>query len=182
MQVRLKDEYNSKYKKNLMESLKYKTIMQVPKLEKIVLNVGMGDAHSNTNYLNSVIEELSMITGQKAVKTVARKSIANFKIREGYDVGCRVTLRGIMMYEFFDRLINIALPRVRDFKGLSPKSFDTNGNYNFSIMEQIIFPEISFDKTEKIHGINVTIVTTAKSKDEAFALLKEFKMPFREQG
>jgi large subunit ribosomal protein L5 len=142
----------------------------------------MGDAHSNTNYLNSVIEELTMITGQKAVKTVARKSIANFKIREGYDVGCRVTLRGIMMYEFIDRLINVALPRVRDFKGLSPKSFDTNGNYNFSIMEQIIFPEINFDKTEKIHGINVTIVTSAKSKEEALALLKEFRMPFREQG
>ncbi len=182
MQVRLRDEYNTKYKKNLMESLKYKTVMQVPKLEKIVLNVGMGDAHANTNYLNSVIEELTMITGQKAVKTVARKSIANFKIREGYDVGCRVTLRGIMMYEFIDRLINVALPRVRDFKGLSPKSFDTNGNYNFSIMEQIIFPEINFDKTEKIHGINVTIVTSAKSKEEALALLKEFRMPFREQG
>ena len=182
MQARLREEYNKKYKKNLMESLKCKTVMQVPKLEKIVLNVGMGDAHANTNYLNSVIEELTMITGQKAVKTVARKSIANFKIREGYDVGCRVTLRGVMMYEFFDRLINIALPRVRDFKGLSPKSFDTNGNYNFSIMEQIIFPEINFDKTEKIHGINVTIVTSAKSKEEALALLKEFKMPFREQG
>ncbi|MCL1833859.1 MAG: 50S ribosomal protein L5 [Leptospirales bacterium] len=182
MQARLKDEYNNKYKKSLMDKLNYKTIMQVPKLEKIVLNVGMGDAHSNTNYLNSVIDELTMITGQKAVKTVARKSIANFKIREGYDVGCRVTLRGTMMYEFFDRLINIALPRVRDFKGLSPKSFDTNGNYNFSIMEQIIFPEINFDKTEKIHGINITIVTSAKTKEEAFALLKEFKMPFREQG
>jgi large subunit ribosomal protein L5 len=182
MQVRLKDEYNSKYKKNLMDKFKYKTIMQVPKLEKIVLNVGMGDAHSNANYLKSVIDELTMITGQKAVKTVARKSIANFKIREGYDVGCRVTLRGTMMYEFFDRLINIALPRVRDFKGLSPKSFDTNGNYNFSIMEQIIFPEINFDKTEKIHGINITIVTSAKTKDEALALVKEFKMPFREQG
>ena len=182
MQVRIKEEYNNKYKKNLMDKLNYKTIMQVPKLEKIVLNVGMGDAHSNTNYLNSVIDELTTITGQKAVKTVARKSVANFKIREGYDVGCRVTLRGIMMYEFFDRLINIALPRVRDFKGLSPKSFDTNGNYNFSIMEQIIFPEINFDKTEKIHGINITIVTSAKTKEEAFALLKEFKMPFREQG
>ena len=182
MQVRLKNEYNSTYKKNLMDKFKYKTIMQVPKLEKIVLNVGMGDAHSNANYLKSVIDELTMITGQKAVKTVARKSIANFKIREGYDVGCRVTLRGTMMYEFFDRLINIALPRVRDFKGLSPKSFDTNGNYNFSIMEQIIFPEINFDKTEKIHGINITIVTSAKTKDEALALLKEFKMPFREQG
>ena len=164
MQVRLRDEYNSKYKKNLMDKFKYKTIMQVPKLEKIVLNVGMGDAHSNANYLKSVIDELTMITGQKAVKTVARKSIANFKIREGYDVGCRVTLRGTMMYEFFDRLINIALPRVRDFKGLSPKSFDTNGNYNFSIMEQIIFPEINFDKTERIHGINITIVTQQKLK------------------
>ena len=182
MQVRLKEEFNNKYKKNLMDNFKYKTIMQVPKLEKIVLNVGMGDAHTNANYLKSVIDELTMITGQKAVKTVARKSIANFKVREGYDVGCRVTLRGTLMYEFFDRLINIALPRVRDFKGLSPKSFDTNGNYNFSILEQIIFPEINFDKTEKIHGINITIVTSAKTKDEALALLKEFKMPFREQG
>jgi large subunit ribosomal protein L5 len=156
--------------------------MQVPKLEKIVLNVGMGDAHSNPNYMNSVLEELALITGQKAVKTKARKSIANFKIREGYEVGARVTLRGDKMYEFLDRLINIALPRVRDFKGLSAKSFDTNGNYNFSIKEQIIFPEINFDKTEKIHGINITIVTTAKTKEEALALLREFKMPFKEQG
>lgn len=182
MHVRLRDEYNKTYKQNLVNQFKYTTIMQVPKLEKIVLNVGMGDAHSNPNLLNSVLQELGLITGQKAVKTVARKSIANFKIREGYDVGARVTLRGDMMYEFLDRLINIALPRVRDFKGLSNKSFDTNGNYNFSIMEQIIFPEINFDKTEKIHGINITIVTTAKTKEEAFALLKEFKMPFKEQG
>ena len=182
MQVRIRDEFNQKYKKNLMEQFNYTTVMQVPKLEKIVLNVGIGDGHSNPNYLNSAIQELTSITGQKAVKTVSRKSIANFKIREGYDVGCRVTLRGDKMYEFFDRLINVALPRVRDFKGLSSKSFDTNGNYNFSIMEQIIFPEINFDKTEKIHGINVTIVTSAKSKEEALALLKEFKMPFKEQG
>ncbi len=182
MHVRLRDEYNKTYKQNLVNQFKYSTIMQVPKLEKIVLNVGMGEAHSNPNLLNSVLQELGLITGQKAVKTVARKSIANFKIREGYDVGARVTLRGDMMYEFLDRLINIALPRVRDFKGLSNKSFDTNGNYNFSIMEQIIFPEINFDKTEKIHGINITIVTTAKTKEEAFALLKEFKMPFKEQG
>ncbi len=182
MQVRLKEEYNNKYKSNLMEKFNFKSIMEVPKLEKIVLNVGMGDAHSNANYLNSVIDELTAITGQKAVKTVASKSIANFKIREGYEVGCRVTLRGNKMYEFLDRLINIALPRVRDFKGISPKAFDTSGNYNFSIREQIIFPEINFDKTEKIHGINVTIVTTAKNKEEGFALLKEFKMPFKEQG
>lgn len=182
MHVRLRDEYNKTYKQNLVNQFKYSTIMQVPKLEKIVLNVGMGEAHSNPNLLNSVLQELGLISGQKPVKTVARKSIANFKIREGYDVGARVTLRGDRMYEFLDRLINIALPRVRDFKGLSSKSFDTNGNYNFSIMEQIIFPEINFDKTEKIHGINITIVTTAKTKEEAFALLKEFKMPFKEQG
>lgn len=182
MHVRLREEYNKQYKQNLVSQFKYTTIMQVPKLEKIVLNVGMGEAHSNPNLLNSVLQELGLITGQKPVKTVARKSIANFKIREGYDVGARVTLRGDRMYEFLERLINIALPRVRDFKGLSAKSFDTNGNYNFSIMEQIIFPEINFDKTEKIHGINITIVTTAKTKEEAFALLKEFKMPFKEQG
>jgi len=182
MHVRLREEYNKQYKQNLVNQFKYSTIMQVPKLEKIVLNVGMGEAHSNPNLLNSVLQELGLITGQKPVKTVARKSIANFKIREGYDVGARVTLRGDKMYEFLERLINIALPRVRDFKGLSSKSFDTNGNYNFSIMEQIIFPEINFDKTERIHGINITIVTTAKTKEEAFALLKEFKMPFKEQG
>lgn len=182
MHARLREEYQSKYKKNLMEQFSYTTIMQVPKLEKIVLNVGVGDGNSNPNYLNSVVTELTAITGQKAVKTVARKSIANFKIRDGYEVGCRVTLRGDKMYEFLERMIHVALPRVRDFKGLSSKSFDTNGNYNFSIMEQIIFPEINFDQTEKIHGINVTIVTTAKSKEESYALLKEFKMPFREQG
>ncbi len=182
MQARLREEYNTKYKANLVEKFNFKSIMQVPKIEKIVLNVGIGDAHSNASYLNSVIEELSIITGQKAVKTVASKSIANFKIREGYDVGARVTLRGDRMYEFLDRLINIALPRVRDFKGISPKSFDTSGNYNFSIKEQIIFPEINFDKTEQIHGMNITIVTTAKNKEEGYALLKEFKMPFREQG
>jgi large subunit ribosomal protein L5 len=155
--------------------------MQVPKLEKIVLNVGMGDGHSNTAALNAVVDELGQITGQKAVKTVAKKSIANFKIREGYDVGCRVTLRGDRMYEFLDRLVNFTLPRVRDFRGTSRKSFDNFGNYNFSVKEQIIFPEIDFDKVDKIHGINITIVTTAKNKDEAYALLKEFNMPFREQ-
>ncbi|MCU0846610.1 MAG: 50S ribosomal protein L5 [Spirochaetes bacterium] len=179
MAARLKEEFEKTIKKNLMNQHKYGTIMQVPKLKKIILNVGMGEAHSNQNMLNSTIEELTMITGQRAVKTVAKKSIANFKIREGYDVGCRVTLRGDRMYEFLDRLINIALPRVRDFKGLSPKSFDNFGNYNFSVMEQIIFPEINFDKVEKIHGINITIVTSAKSKEEAKALLDEFKMPFR---
>ena len=181
MAARLKEDYNNTIKNKLFNEFNYSTIMQVPKIEKIVLNVGMGEAHSNTAGLNAVIDELTQITGQKAVKTVARKSIANFKIREGYDVGCRVTLRGDRMYEFLDRLINFTLPRVRDFRGISRKSFDNFGNYNFSVKEQIIFPEIDFDKVDKIHGINITIVTTAKTKDEAYALLKEFNMPFREQ-
>lgn len=180
MASRLRDEYNKNIKKNMMEKFKYTSVMQVPRLEKIVLNVGIGDAHANANMLNATIEELSMITGQHAIKTTAKKSIANFKIRDGYDVGCRVTLRGDRMYEFLDRLINISLPRVRDFKGLSLKSFDNFGNYNFSVREQIVFPEIDFDKVEKIHGINITFVTNAKSNEEASALLEEFKMPFRE--
>jgi len=180
MAARLKELYTGTIKQKLMDEFKFHSIMQVPKLEKIVLNVGMGDAHSNANGLKAAIEELSMISGQKAVKTVAKKSIANFKIRDGYDVGCRVTLRGDIMYEFFDRLINIALPRVRDFKGLSPKAFDNFGNYNFSVKEQIVFPEINFDQVDNIHGINITIVTTAANKDTAKALLSEFKMPFRE--
>jgi len=179
MAARLKTEYNNNIKTKLFKDLQFSSMMQVPKIEKVVLNVGMGDAHSNQNSLNATIDELTTITGQKAVKTVARKSIANFKIREGYDVGCRVTLRGDRMYEFLDRLINVALPRVRDFKGISPKSFDNFGNYNFSVKEQIIFPEIDFDKVDQIHGINITIVTNAKNKEEAKALLDEFKMPFR---
>ena len=179
MTVRLREEYKN-VRKKLQETFNYKSVMQIPKIEKIVLNVGMGDAHSNSAGFNAVISELSTITGQKPVKTTAKKSIANFKVREGYEVGCSVTLRGDIMYEFLDRLINIALPRVRDFKGVSPKSFDNSGNYNFSITEQIIFPEIDFDKVDKIHGINITIVTTAKSKNEAHALLKGFNMPFRD--
>jgi large subunit ribosomal protein L5 len=179
MAARLREEYDKNIKKKLMDNFKFTSIMQVPKLEKIVLNVGMGDGHANPNGMKAVVEELSNITGQRAVKTLSKKSIANFKIRDGMDVGARVTLRGDRMYEFLDRLINVALPRVRDFKGLSPKSFDNFGNYNFSVMEQIIFPEIDFDKVEKIHGINITIVTTAKKKEVAKALLDEFKMPFR---
>jgi large subunit ribosomal protein L5 len=181
MAARLREEYNNSIKSKLFKEFSYTTIMQVPKIEKIVLNIGMGDVHSNNAALNAIIEELTMISGQKAVKTLAKKSIANFKIREGNEVGCRVTLRGDRMYEFLDRLINFSLPRVRDFRGISRKSFDNFGNYNFSVKEQIIFPEIDFDKVDKIHGINITIVTTAKSRDEAFSLLKEFNMPFREQ-
>jgi large subunit ribosomal protein L5 len=180
MQVRLREDYNKNIKKRLMDKFQYKSVMQVPQLTKIVLNVGMGEAHSNQNSLNAAIEELSTITGQRAVKTVAKKSIAAFKIREGYEVGCRVTLRGDRMFEFLDRLINISLPRVRDFRGLSPKAFDNFGNYNFSLKEQIIFPEINFDKVDKIHGVNITIVTTGKTHEEAKALLDEFKMPFKE--
>ncbi len=180
MPSRLKEDYIKNIKKRLFDKLKCKSIMQVPKLDKIVLNVGIGDAHSNANALNAAIDELTMITGQKAIKTVAKKSISNFKIRDGYEVGCRVTLRDDRMYEFLDRLINVALPRVRDFRGLSTKSFDNFGNYNFSVREQIIFPEIDFDKVDKIHGINITIVSTGKSKEETKNLLDEFKMPFRE--
>jgi len=182
MAPRLREEYNTNIRQKLFENLKFKSKMQVPKLEKIILNVGMGDAHANQAALSAAIDQLSMITGQKAVKTTAKKSIANFKIRDGYDVGCRVTLRGDRMYEFLDRLINIALPRVRDFKGLSAKSFDNFGNYNFSVKEQIIFPEIDFDKVDRIHGLNITVVTTATNREEAKALLDEFKMPFKEQG
>ncbi|HOW82809.1 MAG TPA: 50S ribosomal protein L5 [Spirochaetota bacterium] len=180
MAARLREDYYKNIKQRLFKERKYSSMMQVPRLEKIVLNVGMGDGHANPTALNAAIDELTLISGQKAVKTVAKTSIANFKIREGYDVGCRVTLRGDRMYEFLDRLINIALPRVRDFKGLSPKSFDNFGNYSFSIMEQIIFPEINFDKVEKIHGMNITIVTSAKNREDSKALLDEFKMPFRE--
>ncbi len=180
MASRYRDKYNKEIKKKLLDKFSYKTIMQVPKVEKVVLNVGLGEAHSNSNLLNVTMDELGTISGQKPLKTVAKKAIANFKIREGYDVGCKVTLRGDKMYEFLDRLINFALPRVRDFKGISPKSFDNFGNYNFSVREQIIFPEINFDKVKNIYGINVTIVTTAKNKEEAKGLLEEFGMPFRD--
>lgn len=179
MSARLREEYTTVIRKKLMDQMKLSSIMQVPRIEKIVLNVGLGDAHANPNVLNAAIEQLTLISGQKAVKTIAKKSVANFKLREGMDVGCRVTLRGDRMYEFLDRLINIALPRVRDFRGLSSKSFDNFGSYNFSVREQIIFPEINFDKVERIHGINITITIRAQNKNEAKALMDEFKMPFR---
>jgi large subunit ribosomal protein L5 len=179
MVARLRDKYSKEIKQTLQKKFSYSSIMQVPKVEKIVLNVGIGDAHSNTAKLNAAIEEISNITGQRAVKTLAKKAISNFKIREGYEVGCKVTLRGNTMYEFLDRLVNLALPRVRDFKGISPKSFDNFGNYNFSVKEQIIFPEIEIDKVSNIYGINITIVTNAKTKEESKALLEEFGMPFR---
>ncbi|MCB1309648.1 MAG: 50S ribosomal protein L5 [Leptospiraceae bacterium] len=173
----------SKYKKTIVPGLKdklgLKTIMEVPRLEKIVLNIGMGSAVTNPKGLEVAVQELSTITGQRAVKTYARKSIAGFKVREGMPLGAMVTLRGQQMFEFLERLIYVALPRVRDFKGLSPKSFDGRGNYNLSIKEQIIFPEIDVDKVDSYHGLNVTMVTTAKEDDPARELLSELGMPFR---
>jgi large subunit ribosomal protein L5 len=180
MAARLYEQYKTQVKKSLQDRFQYKSSMQIPRLEKIILNVGMGDAHSNTNKINDTVNELASITGQKPVKTMAKKSIANFKLRQGMNVGCKVTLRGDKMYEFLDRLINFSLPRVRDFKGISPKAFDNFGNYNFSVKDQTIFPEINVDKTDNIYGINVTIVTSGKNKEEAKALLDGFGMPFKE--
>lgn len=181
MGARLKEEYINRIKPKLHQDFAYKSIMQVPRIEKVVINVGMGEAHSNAKALETAMSEIVAITGQKPVATKAKKSIAGFKLREGMIVGTMVTLRGERMYEFLDRMLNFALPRVRDFNGLSAKAFDKQGNYNFSIKEQIIFPEIEFDKVDTVHGINVTVTTTAKNKEEAYALLKEFNFPFRDQ-
>ena len=153
--------------------------MLVPKLDKIVVNMGVGDATVNSKNLENAVKELEKITGLKAVETTAKKSIASFKVREGHKIGCKVTLRGEKMYNFLDKLISISLPRVRDFRGLSPKSFDGRGNYTIGIKEQIIFPEINFDEVEKVRGMDVVIVTTAKTNEEAFDLLKELGVPFR---
>lgn len=171
--------YRDSIKGQMKEKFGYKSVMEIPALEKIILNVGIGDAHADPKALEAAMEELALITGQRPVKTVARKSIAGFKLREGMVVGTKVTLRGIRMYEFLERLINIALPRVRDFRGLSNKGFDKRGNYNMSIKEQIIFPEIDVDKVDSYHGMNITVVTTAKTDDEARELLGALGLPFR---
>lgn len=176
---RLKTKYNNDIKNSLMEKYKFNSSMQVPRLEKIILNVGMGDGHTNPKALDSALDTLGLITGQKAVKTKAKKSIAGFKLRENMNIGCMVTLRGNKMFEFLDRFINVALPRVRDFKGVNPKGFDGRGNFNMGIKEQIIFPEIQFDKVHSIHGMNITFVTSSESDSEAFDLLKAFGMPYR---
>ena len=175
----LKKKYKDEIVSALKEQFSYKSVMQVPRLEKIVLNIGMGDAHTNPKALEVAMEELGLITGQRPVKTVARKSIAGFKLREGMILGTRVTLRGQRMWEFLERLINIDLPRVRDFKGLNPKAFDGHGNYNLSVKEQIIFPEIDVDKVDSYHGLNITMVTTAANDEEARALLTAFGMPYK---
>lgn len=177
--ARLKELYNKEIVPRLMTEMKYKSIMQVPKIEKVVINMGLGEAIQNVKILDSAVEELAQISGQKAVITKAKKSIASFKLRQGMPIGCMVTLRKDRMYEFLDRLMNISLPRVRDFKGVSPKAFDGKGNFSLGIKEQLIFPEIDYDKIDKIKGLNVTIVTTAKTDEEGRALLKYLGMPFR---
>ena len=175
---RLKDLYKSEIVDAMVKKFGYKNIMEVPKLDKIVINMGVGEAKDNSKVLETAVKELETITGQKVVTTKAKNSVANFKIREGMPIGCKVTLRGEKMYEFLDRLVNLALPRVRDFRGVNSASFDGRGNYALGIKEQIIFPEIEYDKIEKIHGMNIIIVTTAKTDEEARALLKLMGMPF----
>jgi large subunit ribosomal protein L5 len=175
----LKKNYDTEVVQKLMETFQYKNIMEVPKLDKIVLNMGLGEAIHNIKLLDSAAEELMLISGQKAVITRAKKSIAAFKLREGMPIGCRVTLRRDRMFDFLYKLINVALPRVRDFRGISGKAMDGRGNYSLGIKEQIIFPEIAYDKIDKIKGLNITIVTTAKTDEEGRELLKLFGMPFR---
>ena len=176
---RLKKIFREQIAPEMQKEFNYKTPMQIPKLEKIVVSMGVGEALTNKKLLDAAIEDLTHITGQKAVKTKARKSIANFKIRAGQEIGARVTLRGTIMYEFMDRLVNVALPRVKDFRGINQNAFDGHGNYSLGITEQIIFPEIDFDKIERVAGLNVAIVTTAKTDAEAKAFLSKFGMPFR---
>jgi large subunit ribosomal protein L5 len=177
--TRLKDYYKSDVVKALSEEFSYKNSMEVPRMVKIVVNMGLGEAIQNVKVLDSAAAELAAITGQKPVITKARKSISTFKLRQGMPIGCCVTLRKERMYEFFDRLVNVALPRVRDFRGINPKSFDGRGNFSLGLKEQIIFPEIDYDKIDKIRGMNIAIITTAKTDDEARELLKLMGMPFR---
>jgi len=180
MAARLKELYAKEVRKKMQDEFKIKNPMAVPKIEKVVLNMGVGEAIQNAKILDSAIDELTTITGQKPVITKAKKSIASFKLREGQSIGTMVTLRGEKMYEFLDRLINIALPRVRDFRGVSAKSFDGRGNYALGLKEQLIFPEIVYDKIDKIRGMDIVIVTTARTDEEARALLSHLGMPFRE--
>ena len=176
---RLKDLYKSEIVDAMVKKFGYKNIMEVPKLDKIVINMGVGEAKDNSKVLETAVKELETITGQKVVTTKAKNSVANFKIREGMPIGCKVTLRGEKMYEFLDRLVNLALPRVRDFRGVSAESFDGRGNYALGIKEQIIFPEIEYDKIDKVRGMDVIITTTAKTDEEARELLRMFNMPFK---
>jgi large subunit ribosomal protein L5 len=176
---RLKEKYLSEVSPALMSKFEYKSVMQVPKVDKIVINMGVGDAVQNSKTLDAAVEELTIITGQKPVVTKAKKSIAGFRLREGMPIGAKVTLRGERMFEFLDKLISIALPRVRDFRGVSKKSFDGRGNYTLGVKEQLIFPEIDYDKVSKVRGMDIVIVTTANSDEEARELLTQFGMPFQ---
>ena len=175
---RLKEQYKNEIVDAMIKKFGYKNIMEVPKLDKVVINMGVGEAKDNAKLLEAAIADLEKIAGQKAVTTKAKNSVANFKIREGMSIGCKVTLRGEKMYEFVDRLINLALPRVRDFRGVNPNAFDGRGNYALGIKEQLIFPEIEYDKVDKVRGMDVIFVTTAKTDEEARELLKQFNMPF----
>lgn len=175
---RLKSMYNDEIVAAMIKKFGYKNVMEVPKLDKIVINMGVGEAKENAKILDSAVKDLEIITGQKAILTKAKKSVANFKIREGMAIGCKTTLRGEKMYDFMDRLVNLALPRVRDFRGVSTDSFDGRGNYALGIKEQLIFPEIEYDKVDKVRGMDVIIVTTAKTDEEARELLRLFGMPF----
>ena len=175
---RLKDKYNKEIVPALKQKFSYKSVMQVPKIEKICINKGMGVAVTDKKLIDVAVEEITSITGQKAVATKSKKAISNFKLRENMPIGVRVTLRGDRMFEFLDRLVNVALPRVRDFRGVSAKGFDGRGNYTLGVKEQIIFPEISIDKVNKISGMDITFVTTAKTDEESYELLKQFGMPF----
>ena len=176
--ARLKDQYKAEIAPALMKKYEYKSVMQIPKLDKIVINVGVGEARENSKAIDNVIADITAITGQKAVPTYAKKSVANFKVRQGMKIGVKVTLRGERMYEFVDRLFNFALPRVRDFKGINPNAFDGRGNYSLGLKEQLIFPEIEYDKVEKIRGMDICFVTTANTDDEARELLRAFGAPF----
>lgn len=177
--ARLKQYYNDTVVKELTEKFGYKSVMQVPKIEKITLNMGVGEAVADKKVMENAVGDMEKIAGQKVIVTKAKKSVAAFKIRDDYPVGCKVTLRRERMYEFFDRLVTVAIPRIRDFRGLSAKSFDGRGNYNMGIKEQIIFPEIDYDKIDALRGMNITITTTAKTDEEARALLSAFNFPFR---
>ncbi len=176
---RLKAKYQDEIVKVMMEKFNYRSVMQAPKVDKIVINMGVGDAVTNSKALDMAVEELQLLTGQKPLITKAKKSIAGFKLREGMPIGAKVTLRGEQMYEFFDKLVSVSLPRVRDFRGVSKKSFDGRGNYTLGVKEQLIFPEIDYDKVSKVRGMDIVIVTTAKTDEEARELLTQFGMPFQ---
>jgi len=176
---RLQEKYLNEIRTELVNKFNYTTVMQAPKVEKIVVNIGVGDAVTNTKVLDDAVSELTLLTGQKPIITRAKKSIATFKLREGMPIGCKVTLRGERMYQFLDKLVNIALPRVRDFQGVSNKSFDGRGNYTLGVKEQLIFPEIDYDKVNRVRGMDIVIVTTANTDLEGFELLKQLGMPFK---